>query len=262
MVYGEGVALHGRLYPTRIGELLTVYLSAQAVLRSSFENADGLLGCEEAFVAEHIDVERQLLLADGRNHLVHNHVDILALPANVFSPDGMSTQEGGNDLDGCGLLDATNDAQHLQLVGGIQTVAALDFYGTRSLQQDFANATHGLLVEFFLRGVVQAVGRVQDAPTPLGNLGIAETAYLIDKLAFAAAGVDQVCMRVAERRKHSTAASIDDHLHLGRNGIVGHRAIVADAAVIEHQPGIRHRVVFGHFGTTQQRLRRLLYAGK
>ena len=120
----------------------------------------------------------------------------------------MRPEERGPHLQRHAFADAADDAQHLQLVPGRKAVAALDLHAPRTHRRDLAHALHRLRIEFVLRSLVQPVGGVENAPAPPGDLLVRQTVDLVQKLPLAAPGVDQVGVRVAERREeHAPAAS-------------------------------------------------------
>ena len=60
---------------------------------------------------------------------------------------------------------------------------------------------------------------------------------LVQKLLLAAAGIDQVGMRIAERRKEHAACRIDHRVPVGRR-LPGPRSEARDAPFFGRQPGI------------------------
>ena len=143
-------------------------LATQAILHTCLQDAYSLFWCKEATVAEHIDIVGQSLSSHCRQHLVDNHIYIVTL--TMASRYGMGTKKGADDRNRRRLLDASDDAQHLQLVSGIETIAALDFHGTSTLADDFIDALHRGMVQVIFRHVVQTVGTVQNATTPTSYL--------------------------------------------------------------------------------------------
>ena len=61
---------------------------------------------------------------------------------------------------------------------------------------------------------MQPVGRVEDAAAPTGYLGVAQSADLVDELALAAVGIDEVGVRVAERREYGTVLCVYNYICL------------------------------------------------
>ena len=151
----------------------------------------------------------------------------------------MCTEEGGFDLERRCLLQAADDAQHLQLVGCIESVAAFHFYATRTLADDFISATQGLAIEFVLAQFVEMVGRIEDAAAATGDFGVAQSADFVDKFGLATAGVNNVGVGVAPRGKNAAAAGIDYLIKaaLSRH-IVGHFSEAAEAIAVDGEVGI------------------------
>ena len=131
-------------------------LRAEAVARTGLKNAGRLFDGKEALVAEHVDVVGQLLFGHGRNHLIDQQINVFGL--RILTPYGVCTEKGGLDLERRCLLQTADDAQHLQLVGCIESVAAFHFYATRAFADDLVSATQGLPIEFVLAQFVEMVG--------------------------------------------------------------------------------------------------------
>ena len=222
----------GHLHAARVGQFLSVNFRAHAPLGTGLQDAGGVVGGEEALVAEHVDEVGQPLTTHLGNHLVDDQPHVLLL--RHAACHGVRPEEGGLHAERCRLADVADDAQHLQLVGGVQTVAALYFHGSRPLADYLVDALHGLSVQFVFAQLVQTVGTVQDASATACNLGIAQSANLVDELPLAAAGIDQMGVRVAERGQHGTALGIDDGL--GPRG--GAFPKVLHASVLHQQPGV------------------------
>ena len=94
-----------------------------------------------------------MLLANCGNHLAADSIYVLLL--GVLSSHCMCPQEGGADERRTFVFDATNNAQHLQLIGRIESVSALDFDGARSFADHLPYALYGLLIEILFRGIVE-----------------------------------------------------------------------------------------------------------
>ena len=106
------------------------------------------------------------------------------------------------------LLEAANHAQELQFALGGEAVAALDFDGAGAQSHRFVETLQGHVVELVLRSRCRSLGRVEDAAAAFGNLLVAEAADLVNKLMLARVGIDEVGVRVAERREKQTSRSI------------------------------------------------------
>ena len=232
-------------------QLLHVDFGPHAPLGASLKDARCLVGSEESLVTEDVDKVGQPLLAHFGNHLADEHIHILALSAGVFATHGMGAKEGGHHLDGRGLADAADDAQHLEFVLGVQTVAALDLDGAGTLGNDFAHAAHSLTVEFLFTQEVQAVGRVENAASTACNLGIGEPADLVHKLALTAAGIHDVGVAVAPRGQHGATLCIDHLPIIGGHGHGVHFAPRVEAVSIDEQPGIVDAVERCHLVASQ-----------
>ena len=210
---------------------------AEAVACAGFKNAGRLFDGEEALVAEYVDVVGQLLFGYGRNHLIDQQINVFGL--RILTAYGVCTEEGGFDLEWRCLLQTADDAQHLQLVGRIEPVAAFHFYATRTLADDLVSATQGLAIEFVFAQFVEMVGRIEDAAAAAGDLGVTQSADFVDKFGLATTGVNNVGVRVAPRGKNAAAAGIDYLIKaaLSRH-IVGHFSEAAEAIAVDGEVGI------------------------
>ena len=132
--------------------------ASHAVCGTSLQDAGSLFGSKEALVAEHVNEIGQPLTAYFRNHLVDNQVYIVGLPTLIVPSHGMGTQECALHTERCCLLDTTDDTQHLQFVGSVQSIATLDLNGSGTFANDFPHPMHGLFVEFVFTHLVQAIG--------------------------------------------------------------------------------------------------------
>ena len=142
---------------------------------------------------------------------------------------GMSSEESGTDGDRRSFADATDHPQHLEFILGRKTVAALDLDAARTHCDNLADTFHRLLVKLVLGSFVQAVGGIQDAAAPLGDLFVAQAVDLVQELLFAASGINQMGMRIAERREK---ACLPPHRRLPCRGATsGILSIVPYAAI-------------------------------
>ena len=73
-----------------------------------------------------------------------------------------------------------------------------------------------LAVELLLRGAPQPIGRVENTAASTGDLFVAQAVNLIQKLLLAAACIDEVRMRVAERGKERATLGIEHLVGLNR----------------------------------------------
>ena len=211
------------------------------------ENTGRLFDREKTFVAEDVDEIGQPFGRHGGQPFVAHQIDILPLPSPVGTRHGMRPEERGPHLQRHAFADAADDAQHLQLVPGRKAVAALDLHAPRTHRRDLAHALHRLRIEFVLRSLVQPVGGVENAPAPPGDLLVRQTVDLVQKLPLAAPGVDQVGVRVAERRKEHASCRVDDLV----GGDVAQRVHASErreTAVFSQQPRVVERAQLVHVG--------------
>ena len=160
----------------------------------------------------------------------------------------MGAEERGAHGQRSRLADAADDAQHLQFVFGRKTIAALDLDAARSLRGDLAHALHRLRVKLLFRSFVQQVGRIEDTSAAAGYLLVAQAVDLVEKLPFAASGIDQVGVRVAERRKEHAPCRVDDLV----GGDVAQRVHASErreTAVFSQQPRVVEHAQLVHVGT-------------
>ena len=218
------------------------------MLGSRPHDPSGLFDRKEPFVAEDVDELGQSLAGYGRNHLAADQIDILRLTADVVAGHGVRPEEGGAHSDGRGLADTADHAQHLQFVCGREAVAALDLDAPRTHADDFADALHGLLVQLVLRGGAEPVGGVENAAAPAGDLLVAQAVDLVQKLLFAAAGIDQMGVRIAERREERPSLGIHRFVGLDRSEL-RHRSEGRDAPLFGQQPCVGQFGQLGHPGT-------------
>ena len=224
-------------------------LRHKSVAGGRFEDAGRLLDREEALVAEDIDILGQPLAGHGREHFAADEVYVLCLAPDVGAPNGVRPEEGGAHLERCRLADAADDAQHLQLVLGREAVAALDFHGAGAHADDFADALHRLAVELLLGGGVEPVGGVENTPAAARYLFVAQAVDFVEELLLAAAGIDQMGVRVAERREEHPPGGI--HHLCGVGTPLGHRPEGGDAPLLGQQPGGIERLQTSHLLATQ-----------
>ena len=164
----------------------------------------------------------------------------------------MRPQEGRLHRERRRLADAPDDAQHLQLVLCRQPVSALDLDAPRPLGCDLAHADHRLVVKPLLRRAVQQIGRIEDPAAPAGDLFVTQAVDLVQKLPLAAARIDQMRVRIAERRKEHPSPGVDRPvgLDLRRNG---HRPECGDAARVGEQPCVVQTIQPPHLRAAQTR---------
>ena len=84
---------------------------------------------------------------------------------------------------------------------------------------------------------MQQVGGIEDSSAPPGDLLVAQAVDLVQKLLLPAPGIDQVGMRVAERRKEHALFGID-HLVGGDLAQLVHAPVSRKTVVVNQQPRI------------------------
>ena len=92
---------------------------------------------------------------------------------------------------------------------------------------------------------MQPVGRVENAAAPLCYLGIAETANLVDKFLLTTAGIYNVRVGIAPRRKHGTALGVDD-FHAGEAWTSRHGSVICNPAALHRQISVGDGVQLRH----------------
>ena len=230
MVHRQGAARHARLHTAADGELVGVDLAPQATAGSRREDAGGIFGREESFIAENIhEISEFCSLRHHPDHLVYIGF------AGSSAAHGVRPQEGGAHQRGHRFADAADHPEHLQFIRRIEAVAALDLEGSGPLLQHLPDPLHRLLVERIFPGAVQQVGGVEDAPAPGGDFFIGQARDLVEEFPRAAAGIDDVGMAVAERGHQHPTLRIQ-HPALLRDG--RHRTEIHDPAVLHAQPGV------------------------
>ena len=243
----EGPAGDADLHAARSGQFVGMDLRPQTILPPHVEDAARLADRKEALVAEDVDEVGQPFAGHGGDHLAADQIDILRLPAAVGACNGMGAEEGGPHFQRCGLADAADHAQHLQLVFGRETVSALDLDAAGSHRRDLPDTLHGLPVELLLGGVVQPVGGVQDPAAAACDLLVGEAVDLVEELLLAAPGIDQMGVRVAERREEHPAFGVG-HL-VGRHAVERlHASEGGDPLAVGQQPGVVERFQTVHLG--------------
>ena len=119
---------------------------------------------------------------------------------------------------------------------------------------DFVHAAHGLSVQLLLTQFVQPVGRVEDASTSAGNVFVGQSPNLVNELSLAASGIDDMCVRVAERRQHRAALCIDGRVIFAicRFAFAVRRfSEILDASVFDGEPCVGDGFQMSHFFSAQ-----------
>ncbi len=129
-------------------------------------------------------------------------------------------------------------------------VTALDLHAARTHADDFAHAPHCLPVELLLGSLVQQVGGIENPAATPGDFLVAQSVDFVQKLLLAAPGVDQMGVRIAERREKHPALGID---HPGRDArtAVVHAAESGNPPVFGEQPRIVEGLQTVHLGPAQ-----------
>ena len=172
----------------------------------------------------------------------------------------MSSEESGTDGDRRSFADATDHPQHLEFILGRKTVAALDLDAARTHCDDLADTFHRLLVKLVLGSFVQAVGGIQDAAAPLGDLFVAQAVDLVQELLFAASGINQMGMRIAERREKHASLRIDDFRVGSHLRHLVHRAVCSDTIAVGQQPGVVDLAEYIHVAPLDPKTAALVHA--
>ena len=84
---------------------------------------------------------------------------------------------------------------------------------------------------------MQQVGGIEDSPAPPGDLFVAQAVDLVQKLLFAAPGIDQMGVRIAERREKHAPFGID-HPVGGDLAQLVHASVSRETVVVDQQPRI------------------------
>ena len=104
---------------------------------------------------------------------------------------------------------------------------------------------------------MQPVSGVKNPSAPLGNLLISQAVDLVDKLLLAASGIDQMGVRIAERREKHPATGIHRSVELpfgqGAHGPIGRNALP-----VGEQPGIVEGTEAVHLGAADAVATRLV----
>ena len=203
---------------------------------------------EESCIAEYVHEVGETFFGDSWQHLVADEVYIFRLASLVCASDCVCAEEVGLHCDRSGLLDASDDAQHLELVLHGQAVSALDFHGSGAHGHDFAYTHHGLLIELVFGGRVQKVGGIEDSAASGSDLFIRESGDLVAEFTVSASGIYNMSMRVTESRHHKSALCVDE-LDVSAGTVIptgrckwrnDRRTIFSDDAVFGHEICIFH----------------------
>ena len=148
--------LYADFHTARRSQLVGVNLRSHAPSGSRFEHTSRLFRREEAAVAEHVDEVGEMLATHFGYHLVDDELHVVAL--RHAASHGVRSEERRHNLCRRRLLHALYDAQHLQFVLEVQSVAALYLYAACSLAYHLVESLHRLAEQLVLRSVVQQVG--------------------------------------------------------------------------------------------------------
>src|SRR5258708_2289154 len=75
------------------------------------ENLAGLLGREDAVLAEHVAPFREAVAYDGRNHLADDRIDVLPPRGAMFGRDLVRAEKRRGDVDGMGGVERPRRAE-------------------------------------------------------------------------------------------------------------------------------------------------------
>ena len=261
VVAAEGVVFHAHLHTAGAGHLVGVDFGTQSVAGAGFEHAVGLLHGEKPLVAEHVDKVGQTFGGGLGYHLANNEVHKLALPSAVLHRHAVCAKQGGFYRQRRRLFYATYHAQHLKLGFGGEAVAAFYLHGAGAVGCHLVETLHGVIVELLLRGFLQTLGGVEDAAPAFGNFVVGEAFDFVDVLYLAAAGINEVCVRVAESGEHHASAGVDFGI-VATFGQGVHASESSETAVLNNEVGVFDGGDFGHVGAFHHAARSSLHLHK
>ena len=125
-----------------------------------------------------------------------------------------------------GFVQALVDTELLELVLGIQTVAALGFDGGNTQVEHLIEEAHRLFKELVLCGSTGLANGIEDTAAGAQNIQIACTAQLEGDLTLTIAAKDHVCMTVDQAGCDQLALCVNDLL--GLVGTLGQLAVTCD----------------------------------
>ena len=114
----------------------------QTELRRPLQDCSGLLHSKKSLVTKHINIVRKPLGSDSRNHLFTYKSHILVLPAHIFTPHGMCTEESGLDRQRRCLLYAPYHPQHLEFILSPESVSAFYLHRASAFGSNLIDAFH------------------------------------------------------------------------------------------------------------------------
>ena len=209
VVNRQCIVFYADLDAAGAGHLVGVDFRPQTVLDALHQDALGLLGGEEALVAEDVHEVGELLGRHHRNHLVDDEIHVAVGIVLVEQRYRMGSEEVGLDGERGVLFQLADDAQHLELVLGGEAVAALDLARARAEGGHLLQPLPCLVVELFFGCLVQPFRGVEDAAAALEDFLVAQTLDLVDVLDLAAARIDDVRVGIAEGGEHELARGVN-----------------------------------------------------
>ena len=211
-------------------DLVGVNLGDKAIALARLQDCLGLLGGEDAGLAEHVAEFRQLFLGHGRDELLAQEANVAFPVRLIFLGHRVGPQEGGYQVHGVGLVEAADGAKLLELVVHIEAVAALGFHGGDAQGEHLVQSFPGLLRQLLLGGGSRGVDGGQDAAAHGQDVQIGGAVELEPQLVLPPAAEDQVGVGVHEARGHQFAAGVDD---LGPRFVGRVGADLRDEAVLD-----------------------------
>ena len=95
---------------------------------------------------------------------------------------------------------------------------------------------------------------------PLGDLFVAQAVDLVQELLFAASGINQMGMRIAERREKHAPLRIDDFRVGSHLRHLVHRAVCSDTIAVGQQPGVVDLAEYIHVAPLDPKTAALVHA--
>ena len=169
-------------------------LGSYAIFGSFAENLVGVFHCEESCITEYIHIVCKTFFRNCRQHLVAYKVYILRLASFVCAAYSVSTQEVCLYGYRSSLLDALDDAEHLEFIFDSQSISALDFHSSGTHGHNLTHAYHRLLIKFIFGSSMQQVCAVEDSAAACSNLLITQSCNLVTELSVPASGVHYMCV--------------------------------------------------------------------
>ena len=116
--------------------------------------------------------------------------------------ESVSGKEIAPDSNRRSFFHTVYDTKHLQFAPGRKSVAAFNLYCARTTFHAPHKPLHSHFVQIVLRCTAQQVGRIENPASAPCNFHIRQSADLILIFLLAAAGIDNMGMRISKCRKH------------------------------------------------------------